>query len=531
MLQELEQLKRRYKKARTKADMWAPLFEACYHYTVPSRNMYYWSSQYQGAIKNAKVYDTTGISGLRNFVSKMQAGLCPTQSRWFLFESGETVPEESKEELNKALQKYSETIYYYLRKSNFDVCVAESFFDLGIGTGCLICNPGKDDDDPLEFYSVPLARVAIEETITNTLETNFRWWDEVRMEDVFELWPTAKFTSTMLAQYEEDPNAVVKTLVEGTIYFPNNPPKKKYRYIVFSENDSSEFIVDEWLESSPWIVFRWSKINNETHGRGPVVDALPAIMTLNELMRLEFASANFNVARPIMAYSDGVFNPFTMRLEANSVIPVAPNANGQWPLQPFPDTSPPQFTQTLALDLRQQINTLLFANPIGQVQDSPSRTATELMFRQKNLAEEIGSAFTRLQNEFLSKVLKRVAYILEARGLIEKIMVDNRVIKLSYKSPLVIAQGSQDVQSFIQWFQLMQGVQGAENAIVNLRPERFAHWSANKMGVDSDPIIPEKELARFFGEQSEKQQEQEMMMMEQQQAQAQQQQGGGGGAQ
>jgi hypothetical protein len=226
-----------------------------------------------------------------------------------------------------------------------------------------------------------------------------------------------------------------------------------------------------------------------------------------------------------MAYSDGVFNPFTMRLEANSVIPVAPNANGQWPLQPFPDTSPPQFTQTLALDLRQQINTMLFANPIGQVQDSPSRTATELMFRQKNLAEEIGSAFTRLQNEFLSKVLKRVAYILETRGLIEKIMVDNRVIKLSYKSPLVIAQGSQDVQSFIQWFQLMQGVQGAENAIVNLRPERFAHWSANKMGVDSDPIIPEQELAKFFGEQSEKRQEQEMMMMEQQQAQ--QQQGGG----
>ncbi len=528
MLKELEQLKLRYKKARAKADMWAPLFEACYHYTVPSRNMYYWTGQYQGAQKNAKVFDSTGIAALRNFVSKMQAGLCPTQTRWFLHEAGEMVPEEAREQLNKDLQRYSETIYYYLRKSNFDVAVAESFFDLGIGTGCLICNPGNSDDNPLEFYSVPLARVALEETITNTLETNYRWWDEVRIEDVMELWPKARLTSTMIALYQEDKSATIKTLVEGTIYFPNNPPKKRYRYVVFSESDSSEFMLDEWLESSPWIVFRWSKINNEILGRGPVVDALPSIMTLNELMRLEFASANFNVARPMMAYSDGVFNPWTMRLEANSIIPVAPNAAGQWPIQPFPDTSPPTFVQTLAVDLRQQINTLLFANPIGQPQDQPTRTATEMMLRQRNLAEEIGASFTRLQNELLAKVLHRVSYILEKRGLIEQIKVDNRLIKLSYKSPLVIAQGQQDVQNFINWFQLMQGVQGPEAALINLKPERFPHWSASKMGVDTDPIVGEQQLAQFLSQQSEKSQEQEMMMMEAQQSQIQAQQQGGG---
>lgn len=244
------------------------------------------------------------------------------------------------------------------------------------------------------------------------------------------------------------------------------------------------------------------------------MDALPAIISLNELLRLEIASANFNVAKPIMAYSDGVYNPWTMRLEPNTVIPVAPNASGQWPIQPFPDTSPPQFAQALALDFRQQINTLLYANPIGQMQDHPTRTATELALRQRNLAEEIGSAFTRLQNEFLGKVLQRVSYILEKRGLIEKIVVDNKAIKLSYKSPLVIAQGAQDVQNFIQWYQLLQGVQGPEAALINLRPEKFAHWSASKMGVDTEAIVPEQELAQFLSEQSEKRQEQEMMAMQ-----------------
>ena len=523
MLKELEQIKLRYKKARAKADMWAPLFEACYHYTVPSRNMYYWTSQYQGAQKNARVFDSTGITALLNFVSKIQSGLCPPQTRWFLHEAGELVPGEAREQLNKDLQQYSETIYYYLRKSNFDICVAESFFDLGLGTGCLICNPGNSDENPLEFYSVPLARVALEETITNSLETNYRWWDEVRIEDIMELWPKAQLTPTMIALYEEDKAATVKTLVEGTVCFPSNPPKKKYRYVVFSESDSSTFLVDEWLESSPWVVFRWSKINNETLGRGPVIDALPPLLTLNELMRLEIASSNYNVARPMMAYSDGVFNPWVTKLEPNSIIPVAPNAAGQWPIQMFPDTSPPQFVQTLAVDLRQQINTLLFANPIGQPQDSPTRTATELMLRQRNLAEEIGAAFTRLQNEFLAKVLARVSYILEKRGLIEQIKIDNRLVKLSYKSPLVVGQGQQDVQNFVSWYQLMQGVQGPEAALINLRPERFAHWSAGKMGVDTDPIVGEKEMAQFLKEQSEKSQEQEIMAAEAQQQQMEQQ--------
>ena len=262
MVQELEQLKRRYKKARAKADMWNPIFDTCYRYTVPSRNMYYWTSQYQGAVKNTQVFDSTAVIGLKNFVAKLQNALCPPQTRWFLFEAGELVQDDIKEELNKQLHTYSETIYYYLRRSNFDVAVAESFYDLGIGTGCLICNPGSDDDNPLQFYSVPLARVALEETITNTLESNYRWWDEVRIEDILELWPNAKLTPTMLTMYEEDNSAAVKSLVEGTICFPGNPPKKRYRYVVFSESDSSQFLVDEWMESSPWVVFRWAKISS-----------------------------------------------------------------------------------------------------------------------------------------------------------------------------------------------------------------------------------------------------------------------------
>ena len=68
----MEYYRRRYKHARVKADLWISLLEACYHYTVPNRNLFYWTSQYQGAQKNARVYDTTAVAAVDNFVSKLQ---------------------------------------------------------------------------------------------------------------------------------------------------------------------------------------------------------------------------------------------------------------------------------------------------------------------------------------------------------------------------------------------------------------------------------------------------------------------------
>jgi hypothetical protein len=509
MLSDLELIKRRYKKARAKADMWISILEACYHYTVPSRNLFYWTSQYQGAQKNAKVFDTTAVAAVRNFVSKIQGGLCPPQQRWFLLEAGTDIPPEQAEEVNKQLQDISDKIYYYLRRSNFDLVFNETCYDLAIGTGCLICNPGATDDNPLEFYSVPLARVAIEESVQSRLETNFRWWDEIRIQDIKELWPQAKLNSMTQALYDEDENATLKDLVEGTLYFPNEKGPKKYRYVVFYEDS---YFVDEWMESSPWIVFRWSKINSEVYGRGPVIDALPSILSLNELARIELAAANFNVSKPIMAFSDGIFNPWTFRLEPNTIIPIAPSSNGQWPLQPFPDTANPQFMQITSNDLRMQINKLLYADPLGPISES-TKTATELSLRQRNLAEEIGPGFTRMQQECLNRILQRVMVVLADKGLIQRIVINGREIQVTYKSPLVVAQGEQDVQSFMNYYQVLQAVQGPEAAIVNINPVSFPAWVAAKMGVEQSVINSSEQMTEFYKEQTEKAQMQEQMAM------------------
>lgn len=508
-MNRLEYYKRRYTRAYSIFTQWISLLQACQHYTVPHRDIFYYTNYTQGTQKNGKVYDTTAVAATRTFVSKIQNALTPPQQVWAYLEAGINIPEEQRQMVNEYLQRTTDVIFNYLRHSNFDLAVSECYYDLAIGTAIMVINEGDTDEQPLRFYSIPLAQLAFEESINGYIESAYRTWGEVKISEIEIMWPNAILPSWMIAQLEQDPNATIKNLYEGVIYCHGD--KKPYKYVLWIDSD---IMLEEEDDSSKWIIFRWSKINNEVMGRGPVMDALPSILSLNEIARLELTSANLNICKPYMAYSDGVFNPWTFKLEPNTVIPISPLAgsSGNYPLIPMPDVANPAFMQLTSMDLRQQINKLLFAEPLGPV-NTPTRTATELALRQRSLAEEIGPLFTRLQQEFLSRVISRVMRILEKRGLIEKLVINGETISVRYQSPLVIAQGQQDVNTFVEYAQILQAIYGPEYAVANLNPVETPMWIAEKLGIDKK-LIPTKEgIEQMLEQQMEKQQEMEDLQM------------------
>lgn len=505
---KLEYFKTRYRRAYSIALQWASIQEACYHYCIPSRDLYYYTNQTQGSQKNVKVFDTTGISATNKFVSKVQDALTPPQQTWALLEAGDDIPEDMKERVNKYLQDTTNKIFNYIRHSNFDLAVNECYYDLAIGTAVLQINEGPDED-PIQFHSIPLAQACFEESINGFIESAYRTWGEVRIQELKIMWPNATLPQWIESAFENDPNASVKSLYEGVVYVLGDA--KPYKYVLWIDSD---ILLEEESTSSPWVIFRWSKTNNEVMGRGPIMNALPALLSLNEIFRLELTSANLNVCKPLMAYSDGIFNPWTFKLEPNTVIPISPNSGGQPPIIPFPDTANPNFEQLVVVDLRQQINALMYADPLGPI-DAPTKTATELALRQKSLAEEIGPLFTRLQQEFLSRVIQRIIHILQIKGLLEPLTLDNgKEIKVRYQSPLVVAQGKQDVMGLMDYFAALQAI-FQENALMYIDPVKVPLWIAEKLGVDKN-LIPEKErLEEFAKNASEQDQTADMQMLEQ----------------
>lgn len=272
----------------------------------------------------------------------------------------------------------------------------------------------------------------------------------------------------------------------------------------------------EYLETNPGTVWRFQKTNNDVYGRGPVMDALPSIVTLNEIMKLELASANLNVFRPYMAFGDGVFNPMNFTMKPMSIIPIASiGANGQFPLQPLPGSENPAFAQITINDLRLQIQRLLFADsPIPEDSSQPV-SASQIMIANQMISQRVGPLFSRLQQEFLEPIMSRVMYILDKSGILKKPSFKGAKMVFHYQSPLALAKGMEKISSFTQFYQLLQGTIGEQNAVTYVNTSKAPYILANYMQVDLSLLNGEEAHTEAM------QNAQDMMMAAQQQEQEQ----------
>lgn len=484
----LEILRKRYNAAKGVADLWIPIQQAAYFYCIPFRNRYYLpGKEFQGTIQNTRVYDTTAVEAVSTFVSKIHDTMTPPKVQWGFLEIDTSMvddpdaPENVKilEEAQIILDKYMNELFNYIHASNFDVTINECYYDLAVGTAALVINQ-ISDEMPFMCTSIPADKLAIEEAVNGNIESWFRTWQNLKISELKTRWPYLIISPNLHSLMASDPDAVVRNIYEGVAYFPNQP--KKYCYAVWADND---LLYCQWLESSPGIVWRWKKVNNETWGRGPVMEALPSIISLNEMARVELASANLNTFRPYMGFSDAVFNPHTFKLEPFTIIPIAPiGTNGQVPLIPLPNSASPEFAQMTMADLRMQIKQLLFAE---QPQDSKSvqpQTAYELALKQSTLAEKIGPGFSRMEQEMGWPIIKRCSYILNIMGILPYPDVGGIPIKFKYKSPLALSKGRADVEKFVQFVQVMQGIMGPEITQLYINPETTPYMLAEMLQIN-----------------------------------------------
>lgn len=510
----LELLRKRYNAAKYVADLWIPVMQASFFYAVPFRNRYYLpGKEFQGTQQNTRVYDTTAVESVKKFVSKIHDSMTPPQTQWgylevetSMFEDPEGADLPMIQQAQLILDKYMRQLFSYIHASNFDVAVNECYYDLCIGTSALVINQ-YTDEQPFLCTSIPMDKLAIEEAVNQRIETWFRTWQNLKIAELKTRWPKVELSPDLISDLSADIDAVVKNIYEGVAYFPNSP--KNYLYCVWADN---ALLYTEWLETNPGIIWRFQKTNNETWGRGPVMEALPSIISLNEIARIELASANLNTFRPYMGFTDTVFNPYTFRLEPFTIIPIAPiGTGGQVPLIPLQGSYDIQIGQFTVQDLRLQIKTLLFADEPQDSMGVQPQTAYELSLRQQNLAQKIGPLFSRLQHEFLWPVLKRFAYILHNMGKLPYPQLEGIPIRFKYKSPLALVKGQQDVAKLIQWTQTMQGMYGPEATQVYLNPKTVPYLLAESLQLDARLLNTPTQVQETMQQLQDKVSEQEQM--------------------
>jgi hypothetical protein len=232
----------------------------------------------------------------------------------------------------------------------------------------------------------------------------------------------------------------------------------------------------------PWIVSRYAKVAGEIYGRGPLITALPDIKTLNKTLELLLKNASLAIAGVYTAADDGVLNPNTVKIIPGAIIPVARNGGPQGEsLKALPRAGDFNVSQIIMNDLRMSIKRILLDESLPP-DNMSARSATEVVERMKELSQNLGSAFGRLINETMIPLVTKILKVMDERGLIDlPLKVNGLEIRVSAVAPLAMAQSMEDVQSVLQYAQIVQ--QAGPQAQMTIKMDAMMDYIAEKLGI------------------------------------------------
>jgi len=479
----------RYTKAKAKRENFVPLFEECYEYALPQRESFYHETA--GQRRDDKIFDETAVVGVQEFASRLQSGLVPNFARWADLVAGSEVPKEERDLINNDLDEVTDYVFEVLQNSNFAQEVHESFMDLAVGTGILVCEEG-DSINPVNFSAIPLPHVILDTGPDDKIDHVFRERKGIRFDQLPILFPDGNFEGPLGSMMK---NSSDKTTTVLEIVCKDYSIMNEEAYLYFAICMASQSVVMQktmkGVGSNPFICFRWSKCAGEVYGRGPLINALSAIKTTNLTIELILENAQMSISGIYQIEDDGVINPDTIRLVPGSIIPKAMGSSG---LQPIQAAGNFDVAQLILSDMRLNIKRALYNDMLGNPDRTPA-SATEVAERMADLSRRMGAAFGRLQAELVQPVLQRVIYILKKQGRIELPTVNGREVRVRSVSPLAQAQSNEDISAVARFLEVAGGAFGPEMLQVLINSEETAAYLAKKFGVP-DSLIRDPEERR-----------------------------------
>ena len=496
---------KRYERAKAKRTNFVDVFEECYEYALPQRESFYY--EVSGQRRDDKIFDETAVVGVQEFASRLQSGLVPNFARWADLTAGSETPKEQRDVVNNELEEVTEYVFEILQNSNFAQEVHESFMDLAVGTGVLVCEEG-DAINPIRFSAIPLPHVILDTGPDDRIDHVFRERKQIRFDQLPMLYPKGNFNPELqaLINNKSDQTTTVLEIVCRNYTKSNEEAFLHYAICLTTKSVLMQREMSG-VGSNPFICFRWSKCAGEVYGRGPLFNALSAIKTTNLTVEMILENAQMAISGIYQMEDDGVINPDTINLVPGTIIPKAMGSAG---LQPIQAAGSFDVAQLVLGDMRNNIKRALYNDMLGDPNRTPA-SATEIAERMADLSRRIGSAFGRLQVELVQPVLQRVVHILKKQGRLEVPTINGREVKIRSVSPLAQAQANQDITAVSRFLELANGAFGPEAINVLINTEETAAYLAKKFGIPDNLVRDEQEREQILAL---------MQQMQQSQAQA-----------
>jgi hypothetical protein len=345
---------------------------------------------------------------------------------------------------------------------------------------------GPGPPNPIRSTAVPLTRMVLGRGPGG--ETDF--WARprsVKAGMIARTWPKARVDNELMEMVKNSPDKPLD-FVEVT-YRDWAEAEETYRWcVVYVAKkvciDDATFV---GLGSNPWIDFSWARDPGETYGRGPLHNALPAIKTANLTVQLTLENAEIALAGMWQYDDDGTINPDNVQFVPGTMIAKDVNSRG---LQPLKSGGDFDVSNMILQDMRSNIKRALYVGEFASLGKTP-QSATEVTYRQQDLAQRIGSSWGRLQHELVTRCVQRFVYLLRRQGRITLPRVDGHTIAIVPVSPLAKAQNQEDIMAIDRYLELIGTRFGPNIVPLVVDPMRTARKLAQLTGID--PTLPRTE--------------------------------------
>lgn len=471
----------RYKRALRIWELWRPLLADAYAYTMPYRHGF--SGWMEGENRGAEIYDETAVVVHGELASKVGNLLIPDFQRWIDLKAGRSVPSDARSEVDQRLALVNEAMFEAINNSNFYEQAQEAIPDMLVSTGVL-----RVDDagpDVIRALSIPISDIVLDRGPFGSID-GFFFCRKVRANAIAAEYPKAMIPRELAEKIKSEPLCEVE-LLEATIRDWSTPGTEVWKHRVIWTAEKAT--IYQWVESGPgscpYIAFRWRATAGETYGRGPALNALAAVKTLNLTIQLILENAEVAVSGLWQSDNPDIINADTVRLLAGTIVPKMMGSSGLEPLQPGTDFS---VADLILSDMRSNVRKAYYADQFAPVDQTPM-SATEVSLRQADQMERIGGPASRLFSELVVRTVQRVLWVMQRQGRIEIPRVDGRMVRVVPVSPLARQQRAQDAFAITSTAQELAAFFGPQMMPLIMKPIETARRLAELRGVPAD-LIP-----------------------------------------
>ena len=433
-----------------------------------------------GMKKTDKIFDSTAQVALGRFSSVVDSLSTPMTQKWHrLRATNEYLNKQRQvreffEALNDALFKYR-----YAPKANFTGQNHEVWQSMGaFGTGVMFTDELRTEPG-LRYKAIHLGELYVFESHQGIIDKAIRrfsltarqavqrWGDKTpkQIKDAVNKNQRYWFLHRVAPNEERDPGRYDAKGMEFSSCYVSETGKA-----VMEEGGFGTF---------PYMTARYKTLAGEVYGRGPGMDVLPAMKTLNEQKKTVLKQGHRVVDPVLLVHDDGVLD---VSLLPGAINYGGVNAQGQRLIHELP-TGNIAIGKEMMDDERAVINDAFLVTLFQVLVESPQMTATEVLERTREKGVLLAPTVGRQQSEYLGPLIEREIDVLSRQGLLPPMPPELREAKgeyrIVYDSPLSRAMRAEEAAGF---WRSVEKAGGVANLMQD--PSAMDHF-------DFDVAIPE----------------------------------------